>query len=122
MSEEPKKYKGLLKTFGEFTFLRRSDLIRLYLEIFYPDSTVVVIYDPKLALEYVPRISMLKRDNFLAFLKCEQSDFIIVEFDNIGLAEDWVFSFPGRSKAEIRYEIYIDKRLIRSNEGRIKRG
>jgi hypothetical protein len=120
MPDNPKKLKGLLKTFGEYTFLKQSDLIRLYLEVFYPESIVVVVYDCQLALEYIPRIAILKRDNFLAYLKCEQSDFIIVEFDNIGLAEDWVFSFPGRSKAEIKYEIYINKRLLRNEKGTIK--
>jgi hypothetical protein len=120
MPEIPKKLKGLLKTFGEYTFLKRSDLIRLYLEIFYPESIAVVIYTPNLALEYVPRIAMLKRDNFLAYRKAIDSNFIVVEYDNIGLAEDWVFSFPSNSKVNIEYEIYDKLRLVRNEKGRIK--
>jgi hypothetical protein len=120
MPETYENLKGLLKTFGEFTFLNRSDLIRLYLRVFYRQSVVVVIYTPKLALEYVPRIATLKRDNFLAYKKSITSDFIIVEFDSVAMAENWVFSFPSLSKIKIEFEIYEKLRLKRNERGEIK--
>ena len=110
-------FRGLLRTNQEYTFIKLNDLIKLYVYLFYPTDIVVVILDPKLAIEYVPKIKMLKRDNLDAYFKAKTCDFIIVDFDTVNQAEDWVFSFPTN---EIKYEIYQNKKLIRNNEGLIK--
>lgn len=111
-------YKGLLKTYKEFTFLKTNDLIRYYVSNFYPNKTIAVIYDCKEATEAVPKISILKRDNYLAYIKATTSDIIIVEFNSISEAEDWLYSF----KMNIKWEIYKDKKLVKNNKGNIKYG
>jgi hypothetical protein len=108
-------FRGLLKIDREFNFIKLTDLIQLYVYLFYPDNIVVVILDPQLAIEYVPKIKMLKRDNLDAYLKAKHCNFIVVDFESIVTAEDWVFSFPTN---EIKYEIYNKTKLIRTNEGK----
>lgn len=108
-------YKGLLKTYKEFTFIKISDLLRFYLDNFYPEETVAVIYDCKEAVETVPRLSMLKRDNYFAYLKAEKADFIIAQFNSVTEAEDWLFSF----RMELKWEIYKRKKLVRDQKGKV---
>lgn len=108
-------FRGLLRTNQEFSFIKLNDLIKLYIYLFYKDEIVAVIFDPKLAIEYVPKIMMLKRDNLDAYFKAKICDFIIVDFETVSQAEDWVFSFPTN---EIRYEIYQNSKMIRNNEGK----
>jgi len=107
-------YKGLLKTHENLRFIKNSDLLRFYIENFYEESTVAVIYDCKDAIETVPRLSILKRDNYVAYIKAINSDFIIAEFGSIVEAEDWLFSF----RMELRWEIYKNKQMVRDNKGK----
>jgi hypothetical protein len=109
-------FRGLLRTDQEYTFIKLKDLIQLYISLFYKDDIVVVILDPQLAIEYVPKIKMLKRDNLDAYLKAKHCNFILIDFDTVISAEDWVFSFPTN---EIRYEIYDKTKLVRNQEGKI---
>jgi len=109
-------FRGLLKINQEFNFIKLTDLIQLYVYLFYPKDIIVVILDPQLAIEYVPKIKMLKRDNFDAYLKAKYCNFIVIDFESIVAAEDWVFSFPTN---EIKYEIYSKTKLVRSQEGKI---
>jgi hypothetical protein len=106
--------KGLLKTYKEFTFLKQTDLLRFYIDTFYPDKTVAVIYDCKDAVETVPRLSILKRDNYFAYIKATKSDFIIVECNSVTEGEDWLFSF----RMELKWEIYKNNKLVRNNKGK----
>ena len=108
-------YKGLLKTHEELRFLKTSDLLRFYIDNFYPDTTVAVIYDCKDAVETVPRLSLLKRDNYFAYIKASKSDFILAQFNSVTEAEDWLFSF----RMELKWEIYKNKRLIRNEKGKV---
>lgn len=107
--------KGLLKTYKEFTFLKISDLLRLYIDYFFPEGTIAVVYDCKQAVQTVPRLNMLKRDNYFAFLKAIKSDFIIIQFDSVTEAEDWLFSF----RMELKWEIYKNKKLIRNEKEKV---
>jgi len=109
-------FRGLLKSDQEYNFIKTTDLIQLYVYLFHPKEIIVVIIDPQLAMEYVPKIKMLKRDNFDSYLKAKNCNFIIVNFKSINAAEDWVFSFPTN---DIRYEIYDNTKLIRNQEGMI---
>jgi hypothetical protein len=108
-------FKGLLKTHKELTFLKQNDLLRFYIDNFYPDKTVAVIYDCKEAVETVPRLSLLKRDNYFAYIKATKADFIIAQFESIAEAEDWLFSF----RMELRWEIYKHKKLMRNHKGKV---
>jgi hypothetical protein len=110
-------FRGLLKTDGEYSFIKITNLIQLYISLFYPEETVVVILDPQLAMEYVPKIMMLKRDKLDAYLRAKHCDLIIVNFKSVHTAEDWVFSFPTN---DIRYEIYDHAKLIRNNQGQVE--
>ena len=112
-------FRGLLRTDKEYSFIKQTDLIKLYVSIFYSDGVIVVINTPEIALEYVPKIKMLKRDNLDAYLKAKHCNFIIIDFDSISSAEDWVFSFPTN---DIGYEIYQNTKLIRNNNGVIDHG
>jgi hypothetical protein len=108
-------FKGLLKTYKEFTFLKQTDLLRYYIDSFYADKTVAIIYDCKDAIETVPRLSILKRDNYVAYIKATNSDIIIAQFDSITEGEDWLFSF----RMELKWEIYKNSKLVRNNKGMI---
>jgi len=108
--------KGLLKTHENLRFLKTSDLLRFYINGFYQFHTVAVIYDCKEAIETVPRLSILKRDNFFAFIKATKSDFIIAQFESVTEAEDWLFSF----RMDLKWEIYKNNKLIRNNKGEVK--
>ena len=108
--------KGLLKTHENLRFLKTSDLLRFYIEKFYHLYTVAVIYDCKEAIETVPRLSILKRDNYFAYMKAMKSDFIIAQFESITEAEDWLFSF----RMDLKWEIYQNKKLVRNNKGEVK--
>jgi hypothetical protein len=105
--------KGLLKTYKEFTFLKQADLLRFYIDNFYPNQSVAVIYDCKEAIETVPRLSILKRDNYFAYIKATKSDIITIQFNSITEAEDWLFSF----RMDLRWEIYKNSKLARNNKG-----
>lgn len=108
--------KGLLKTYKEFTFLKNTDLLRYYIDNFYPNQTIAIIYDCKEAVETVPRFSILKRDNYLSYIKATKSDIITIQFDSVTEAEDWLFSF----RMDLKWEIYKSGRLVRNNKGIIK--
>ena len=110
--------KGLLKTYKEFTFLKQTDLLRFYIDKFYPDQTIAVIYDCKEAIETVPRLSILKRDNYMAYIKATKADIITIQFNSITEAEDWLFSF----RMDLKWEIYKNSKLVRNNKGEIKHG
>lgn len=112
-------FRGLLRTDQEYSFIKTTNLIQLYVYLFYPKEIIVVILDPQLAIEYVPKIMMLKRDKLDSYLKAKHCDLIIVDFETVNAAEDWVFSFPTN---EIKYEIYKNSKLIRTNEGQIEYG
>ena len=36
--------KGLLQTYKEFTFLKQSELLRFYIDTFYPNETIAIVY------------------------------------------------------------------------------
>ena len=109
-------FRGLLRSEQEYSFIKLNDLIKLYVSLFYSKDIVVVILDPQLAMEYVPKIKMLKRDNLDAYLKAKHCNFIVIDFETIVAAEDWAFSFPTN---DIKYEIYKHTKLIRTNEGKV---
>jgi hypothetical protein len=109
-------FRGLLRIDQEYSFIKITDLIQLYISLFYSKDIVAVILDPQLAMEYVPKIKMLKRDNLDAYLKAKQCNLIIVDFETVLSAEDWVFSFPTN---EIKYEIYNQAKLVRTEKGKI---
>jgi hypothetical protein len=108
-------YKGLLKTHENLQFLKTTDLLRFYLDTFYPKSTVAIIYDCKSAIETVPRLNILKRDNYIAYIKALNANFILAEFNSVTEAEDWLFSF----RVELKWEIYKNKRLVRNEKGKV---
>jgi hypothetical protein len=108
-------YKGLLKTHENLQFLKTTDLLRFYIDKFYESNTVAVIYDCKAAVETVPRLSLLKRDNYFAYIKATKADFILAQFNSITEAEDWLFSF----KMDLKWEVYKNKKLVRNEKGKI---
>lgn len=115
---ESENLKGLMRVRNEFRFVNQSDLIRMFIKIFYPKSTVVLIYDSKKAFEIIPKLNIKKRDDFTAYMMGTVSDMVFVEFETPLTASDWAFSFP--PKSNIHWEIYLNGMLIRNEKGKIK--
>ena len=91
-------YKGLLKTYKEFTFLKQADLLRFYIDTFYPNKTIAILYDCKEAIETVPRLSVLKRDNYFAYIKQQRQtlslfNLTLLQKQKIGFSHlEWILN------------------------------
>jgi hypothetical protein len=115
---ESEDLKGLMRVRNEFRFVNQADMIRMFVKILYPKSTVVLIYDSKKAFEVIPKLTIKKRDDFSSYMMGTMSDMVFVEFDSTLTASDWAFSFP--TKSGIHWEIYMNAMLIRNEKGKIK--
>jgi len=112
--------KGLLNHRGMYHFVDQSKIMLLFVRQFYNEKTVVLIYECKKAFQLIPKLNILKRDDFSSYMLGINSDLVFVEFDTILLAQDWVFSFP--PKTDIHWEIYSNGKLYRNEKGKIKNG
>lgn len=110
--------KGLLHKRNEFHFVKQLDLIHLFITLFYPKGTVLIIYNGKKAFESIPKLIIKKRDDYTSYLLGMISDMVFVEFESPLIAADWAFSFP--EKAQIEWGIFLDSTLIRNQKGVVK--
>jgi hypothetical protein len=118
LSLNPQHLKGLLTVRGDYRFLDQSDLITLFINLFYQKKSVVVIYDSKKAFDSIPKLNIKKRDDFTTYMLGMTHDMVFVEFELPTLASDWAFSIP--LKSGIRWEIYSNGVLIRNEKGVVK--
>lgn len=118
ISLESTNLKGLMRVRGEYRFVNTADLIRMFIKIFYPKTSVVVIYDCKKAFDEIPKLTIKKRDDFTCYMMGAVSDMVFVEFNSPLSASDWAFSFP--IKSGIHWEVYSNGTLIRNEKGLVK--
>jgi hypothetical protein len=113
-----KNYAGLLKKRNGYHFLNSFDLIHNFITQFYPNDCVVVILDCKNAFKTIPKLNILKRDDLSTYLLGTFNEIVLIEFANIKVAEDYVFSFPNNL---IQYFIFNNCKLIRDEKGLTKK-
>jgi hypothetical protein len=111
-----KNFVGLLKKRRGYHFLNSIDLMRYFIEEHYSDSCVAVLLDCRTAFTSIPKLNIMKRDDYSSYLMGLQNDFVIIEFANISTAEDYIFGFPMDLK--IKYLIFNNGKLIRTEKGR----
>jgi hypothetical protein len=110
--------KGLLNKKGSYHFLNEENLIGLFIKIYYRQSVMIVLPDCMKAFETIPKLIVLKRDNFSAFRMGSISDYVFIEFESVKKAEDFVYSFPMKSK--LKFFLFSNTRLIMTEEGKTK--
>jgi hypothetical protein len=110
-----KNFAGLINKYGPYHFLNTKDLIRFFIQSFYKENAVAFIIDCKEAFNTIPRLNILKRDDYTAYEKGIISDHLIIEFPELKKAEDWCFALP--MKSQLKWEIYVNGRLIRNEKG-----
>lgn len=112
-----KNYGGLLKKRRGYHFLNSIDLLTYIIREQYADACVAAILDCKTAFTGIPKLNILKRDDYSTYLLGLANDHVIIEFANVTTAEDYVFGFPIESN--IRYLIFKNGKLIRNEKGRV---
>lgn len=115
-----KNYVGLLKKRRGYHFLNSIDLITYFINEHYPDCCVAVLLNCKTAFTAIPKLNILKRDDYTSFLMGLANDHVIIEFANVTTAEDYLFGFA--DEAKIKWIIYKNGKLIRNEKGLIKHG
>lgn len=115
-------FRGLLNKKGPYHFVNTIDLVKIFLQLFYSEKIVVVLYDCKKRINQIPKLVILKRDNWDAYHIGEQSDIAVIEFDDLIKAQDWVFSFPIDRDDPVKYDVYMNCKKIMDQNGRIKNG
>lgn len=114
-----KNFVGLLKKRNGYHFLNQVDLLSYFIREQYPDKCVLVLYDCKILFNSIPKLLILKRDDFTTYLMGLQHEFVIMDFDNITKAEDWAFS---NVSYKIKFSIFSNGKLIRNEKGLISNG
>lgn len=113
-----KNFTGLLKRRRGYHFLNSIDLIHYFIQEHYPDACVAVLLDCRAAFTNIPKLNILKRDDYTSYLMGLANDFVIIEFTNVTTAEDYLFSFP--AELNLRYLIFKDAKLVRTEKGLVK--
>lgn len=108
-----KNFVGLLKRKGDYHFLNSSDLVHFFIKETYKKSCVLVLYDSKTAFLTIPKLTILKRDNYDAFLLGLANDFVVIKFNNQNSAIDFAYELP--IDVNIKWEIYDKGRIIKKN-------
>ena len=99
MKIKPKENK-----FGNYQFCKKEDLVKLWINFYYKDKFVVVIYDSFRAFDSLPILNILKRDKLPVYMEGIQSEYTFVEFDSLEQATDFAFAFE--YKKELKWELY----------------
>jgi hypothetical protein len=113
-----KFYRGLIKKRRGYHFLNSIDLITYFINAHYADSCVAVLLDCRAAFTQIPKLNILKRDDYSSYLMGLANDHVIIEFANVVTAEDYVFGFA--DEAKIKWVIYKNGKLVRNEKGLIK--
>jgi hypothetical protein len=110
--------KGLLRKSGDMQFVNQSEIMRVFLNLFYKNDVVVVLYNCPKHCEEIPKLQILKRDNWGAWWWATHNDTVIIKFESVPKAEDWVFSIS--RKAQAKWELFNKTVLIRNETGVVK--
>jgi hypothetical protein len=103
---------------GEYAFINVSELLTIFLTLFYPNKVVVVLFDCKEWVEFIPKLQVLKRDKWTAYHWAKNNEIAIIEFGSIVQAEDWVFSISNKIPA--KFNLYDNVRLVRNEKGKVQ--
>ena len=112
-----KNLKGLIKKRRGYHFLNSIDLLTYFINEHYADTCVAVLLDCRTAFATVPKLNILKRDDYTSYIMGLHNDYVIIEFANMSVAEDYVFSIP--DVTGIRYLIFNEGKLMRNEKGLI---
>ena len=112
-----KNFGGLLKHRRGYHFLNPNDLLRYFIQEHYPDECVVVLLDCKKAFINIPKLNILKRDDYSSYLMGISNDWVIIEFANIAMAVDYVYSFP--AELQLQYLVYKNGQLTQTEKGKV---
>lgn len=107
-----KRFFGLLKKRKGYHFLNAIDLLAYFIQLHYIDECVLVILDCKKAFSGLPKLNILKRDDYDSYLMGFENDYVIIEFANIAAAKDYAYSFPMDLK--LPYLIFDNGKLAHS--------
>lgn len=110
--------KGLLRKSGNMQFINSDEIMRVFLSLFYKNEVVVVLYNCNKMCEVIPKLQILKRDNWGAYYWASHTDTAILTFDSIAQAEDWVFSISRNALAE--WDLFSNTILLRNEQGKVK--
>jgi hypothetical protein len=110
--------KGLLRRSGDMQFLNKSDIMRIFLNLFYKHDVVAILYDCDVHCDNIPKLQILKRDNWGAYWWAKHNEIVIIKFESVPKAEDWVFSISRNTLA--KWEIYDKTILVRNDMGKVK--
>lgn len=111
-----KNFGGLLKRRKGYHFLNSSDLLSYFIREQYPDACVAVLLDCRAAFTSIPKLNILKRDDYSTYLLGLANDYVIIEFPSATIAEDYVFGFP--IELNLQYLIFKNGKLVRTEKGK----
>lgn len=100
-----------------FQFLNNMELIQFFITLNYSKEVVIVISDCKKAFTTIPKLIIMKRDDLSTYLMGIANDMAIIEFSDVKIAEDWVFSMP--VEADLHYIIFDKGVPYRDEKGLI---
>lgn len=110
--------KGLLRRSGNMQFINDNEIMRVFLSLFYKNDIVVVLHNCDKICDSIPKLAILKRDNWGAFYWASHNNTCIITFESVAKAEDWVFSISKNALA--KYDLYDNTILIRNESGKVK--
>lgn len=90
-----------------------EDLLQRYIELYFPVSIIVVVEPGSWAFINIPDFIVVKRDNLKLYLQGSQSDFILVEIDNLEDAEDFCQLVERKSHTKASMYVHGEKKLGR---------
>ena len=109
-----KNFTGILKKRKKYHFLNSIDLITYFIKENYSDTYVVVLFDCKTAFTKIPKLNILKRDDYSSYLLGLSNDWVIIEFENVSTAKDYVYSFP--IDLQLTYLIFDNGKIVKKEK------
>lgn len=95
-----------------FQLLSQDDLLTYFVINNYKDTPVLVIYDVNKYVDEIPRLKLLKRDNFKQYLLCEEHEILIASFHSINDAFDYISSLSPKMDNEIKWRILFNHHIV----------
>jgi hypothetical protein len=109
--------QGLIKKRKGYHFVNSIDLVKFFVKEIYPNECIVALLDCKAAFTSMPKLNILKRDDYSTYLMGLANDIVLIEFANILVAKDYVYSLPIDLK--LPYIIFINGKIIETDKGKV---
>jgi hypothetical protein len=81
-----------------------DDLVNLWINTYYPDKVILVLYNCHEAFDSIPVLNILKRDNLKVYNIGMLSDFAFIKYETPEKACDFVYNFEYRRN--LKWTIY----------------